>query len=214
MANKYKKIALSLSIVMVVIWFALGTSTSLAWFVDTDEEVKNVFQFADFELKVEYLGKDGNYHDLEGATDVFDDEALYEPGYVQVVYLRVTNKGSVPFKFKTAVRVTDYQYGFNVFGQRLILQNYLRFGLTMAETQEELTEKISPRDAAVTFANEMLDRYAPVTALLNANDEMYVALIVRMPEEIDNVANYRGSTIPKVELGITVTATQTDAPDP
>ena len=35
-----------------------------------------------------------------------------------------------------------------------------------------------------------------------------IALIVRMPEEVDNFANYRGTIVPKVELGITVKAEQ------
>ena len=34
------------------------------------------------------------------------------------------------------------------------------------------------------------------------------ALIVRMPEEVGNVANYRGDTVPEVDLGITVKADQ------
>lgn len=35
-----------------------------------------------------------------------------------------------------------------------------------------------------------------------------MALVVRMPEEVGNEANYRGDDIPKVELGIIVKADQ------
>ena len=35
-----------------------------------------------------------------------------------------------------------------------------------------------------------------------------MALIVRMPEDVTNMANYRGDVIPRVELGLIVTATQ------
>ena len=40
----------------------------------------------------------------------------------------------------------------------------------------------------------------------------YAALIIYMPEEVGNVANYRGITQPEVKLGITVFAQQANAP--
>ena len=39
----------------------------------------------------------------------------------------------------------------------------------------------------------------------------YVDLVLYMPEEVDNHANYRGSA-PSVDLGISVLAQQADAP--
>ena len=59
MRNKYKKIALCVSLLLVAAWCILGTGASLAWFVDTDEEVKNVFHFAEFELEVSHRLEDG-----------------------------------------------------------------------------------------------------------------------------------------------------------
>jgi hypothetical protein len=43
-------------------------------------------------------------------------------------------------------------------------------------------------------------------------DAHYAALVVYMPEEVNNVANYRGASVPKVKLGITVHAQQANAP--
>ena len=40
----------------------------------------------------------------------------------------------------------------------------------------------------------------------------YAALIIYMPEEVGNAANYRGFVEPRVELGITVFAQQSNAP--
>jgi hypothetical protein len=53
-----------------------------------------------------------------------------------------------------------------------------------------------------------LHNYATETATLQAGGDIYIALVVRMPEEVGNAANYRGETQPKVELGITVKADQ------
>lgn len=208
MRNKYKKIALSISLVLVILWAALGTSTSLAWFVDTDEEVKNVFHFAEFDLEVSHRLEDGTWEKIEQNTKIFDDNALYEPGYVQTVYLKIENKGTVPFDFKTAVSVTDYTVPLNIFGQRFHLQNYLRFGLATASTEAKLYEMVATRDLAEEVANMELSQYSTEVASLDAGGTVYMALVVRMPKEVGNDANYRGDTIPRVELGLIVTATQ------
>lgn len=213
MRKNYKKIALCLSLVLVAIWFVLGTGASLAWFVDTDEEVKNVFHFAEFDLEVSHRTEDGTWEKVEQGTKVFDDEALYEPGYVQTVYLKIENKGTVPFDFKTAVSVTDYTLATNVFGQSFQLYDYLRFGLTTADTEQALYELVATRNLAKEVANMPLNHYYEDDYItdqmeLGAHETMYMALIVRMPEDVANVANYRGDVIPRVELGIIVSATQ------
>ena len=123
MHKRLKKVALSVSLLLVVAWCVLGTGASLAWFTDTDEEVKNIFHFAEFDLEVSHRLEDGTWEKVEQGTKLFDDEALYEPGYVQVVYLRIENKGEVPFDWKTAVTVTDYTEPTNIFGQKFHLQD-------------------------------------------------------------------------------------------
>ena len=209
MNKKYTRLALVVSVVLMIVWSIMGTGTSLAWFTDTDEEVRNIFHFADFEVDVEYRTEEGDWKSIEGETEIFDKNALYEPGYVQVVYLRVTNKGDVPFDFKTAVAVTDYSEPINVFGQKFHLQDHLRFGLTHAvATEAEMDELVRTRAMAAAYADGKLSDYAPVVAELDAGKTVYMALVLRMPEEVDNVANYWGDTAPWLELGIIVTATQ------
>ena len=213
MHKRLKKVALSVSLLLVVAWCVLGTGASLAWFTDTDEEVKNIFHFAEFDLEVSHRLEDGTWEKVEQGTRLFDDEALYEPGYVQVVYLRIENKGEVPFDWKTAVTVTDYTEPTNIFGQKFHLQDYLKFGLATAETEEKLFELVATRDLAEEVANMPLNHYyendyTTDASELGAQEMTYLALIVRMPEDVTNIANYRGDIIPRVELGVIVSATQ------
>lgn len=205
---QYKKIALVLSLCLILIWVILGTGASLAWFKDTTPEVKNIFHVAEFDLEVSHRLDDGAYEKIEGQTDIFDDEALYEPGYVQVVFLKIENKGTIPFYFKTAVNVTDYTPATNFIGKTFYLQEYLRFGLVTADTEEALEQKVATRDMAKDIATRKLNNYSTDIAELGAKETVYMALVVRMPEEVGNEANYRGDTVPKVELGIIVNATQ------
>lgn len=204
----HKKIALALSVCLIVIWATLGTGASLAWFADTSPEIKNIFHIAEFDLDVSYRLEDGEYEEINAQTKVFDDETLYEPGYVQVVYLKVENKGTVPFDFKTAVNVTDYTLATNVFGHTFNLQEYLKFGIVSADTEKAIEEKIVDREIAKKFAVSKLNNYSTDISEVAAKDTVYMALIVYMPEEVDNVANYRGKTVPKVELGVIFSASQ------
>ena len=208
MRKSYKKIALMLSMVMLLVWGVMGAGASLAWFTDSDEEIKNVFHFGEFDLEVSHRLEDGTWELVDQDTKIFDDEALYEPGYVQVVYLKIENKGTVPFDFKTAVSVTDYTVATNVFGQNFHLQDYLKFGLATAATEADMYEMVATRDLAKEVAHMPLSYYATETAALEAGGVVYMALIVRMPEDVNNWANYRGDVVPRVELGLIVTATQ------
>lgn len=206
--KQYKKIALALSLCILIICGILGTGASLAWFTDTSEEIINIFHVADFELEVSHRTDDGSWESIDGKTDIFDDNALYEPGYVQVVYLKVENKGTVPFDFHTAVSVINSSTATNKFGQEFWLHEHLKFGIAYADSEGEMEDLVSSREKAVAIATMKLQNYDTDVASLEAGDVVYMALVVRMPKEIGNEANYRGDTIPTVDLGLIVKADQ------
>ena len=203
-----KQIALILSLCALIAWCILGTGASLAWFTDTSPEINNIFHFAEFDVEVYHRLTDGKWEEVDSQTKIFDEEALYEPGYVQVVYLKVENKGTVPFEFYTSVNVNGCIEATNVFGQRFMLQDYLKFGITTADSEDAMKNSVPNREKAVEIADMPLHNYDTETAVLNPGATKYIALIVRMPEEVGNVANYRGDTVPEVDLGITVKADQ------
>ena len=204
----YKQIALALSLCALIVWCILGTGASLAWFTDTSPEINNIFHFSEFDLVVSHRLTDGKWEEVDSQTKIFDEEALYEPGYVQVVYLKVENKGTIPFEFYTAVNVNGCIEATNVFGQRFMLQDYLKFGITTADSEDAMKNSVPDRNAAVKLADMPLHNCDTETAVLKPAATKYIALIVRMPEEVGNVANYRGDTVPEVDLGITVKADQ------
>ena len=71
-----------------------------------------------------------------------------------------------------------------------------------------MEELVSTRDKANAIADMKLQNYSTETAALEPGEVVYMALIVRMPEEVGDEANYRGDIVPKVELGIIVKADQ------
>lgn len=211
--KSYTKIALALSICLVVLWGLLGTGASIAWFVDESPELKNTFNFAEFKLKVSHKLEDGSYEPIDSETEVFDSDALYEPGYVQVVYLKVENEGEVSFEYKLAVNVNSVTVAKSVLGNDIYLPNYLKYGVLFSADEAELTREMAKVLSTNNFAEETgnypLNTYSEKDSVtVPAGGERYIAIIVRMPEEVGNVANYRGEVVPRVELGLTVTASQ------
>lgn len=214
--KKWRKTALALSACLFVLWWALGTGATLAWFSDV-ETVRNEFKIGLLDLDVSYKNDIiTEYIPLKGATEVFYDDALYEPGYTQVVYLKIENNGDVDFNYKVSVTVEDFTNGKNAWGEEIYLPNYLRYGVVFAESETQLREMVKDRLNSRTHAENNLGTWSEVSPYtFEAGEEShYAALIVYMPEEVGNSANYRGFTEPRVELGITVFAQQANAPMP
>ena len=215
--KKWRKTALALSACLFVLWWALGTGATLAWFSDV-ETVRNEFKIGLLDLDVSYKNDIiTEYIPLKGATEVFYDDALYEPGYTQVVYLKIENNGDVDFNYKVSVTVEDFTNGKNAWGEEIYLPNYLRYGVVFAESETELQEMVRDRLNTRTHATNdwgMLGTWSEVSPYIFEAGENphYAALIIYMPEEVGNAANYRGFVEPRVELGITVFAQQSNAP--
>ena len=209
--------ALALSDCLFILWWALGTGATLAWFSDTDT-VRNEFQVGLLKMDVSYRNDIvTEYTPLQGMTEAFNDKALYEPGYTQVVYMKIENIGDVAFNYKIAVTVEDSLKGKNAWGEDIYLPHYLRYGVVFGETEADVQQQVKDRLAAKTHAlNDWgalgtWSRISPHTYDVGENAH-YAALIVRMPEEVGNKANYRGFDIPQVKLGIKVFAQQANAP--
>jgi hypothetical protein len=202
-----KKIALALSLCLLVIWGLLGTGTSLAWFADSSQDLNNIFHFGTLDIAVGFRQPDGSYASIDERTDVFDPNAIFEPGYMQIVYLEVKNAGTCDFTFTTGVNVTKYTPATNVFGLPFDLQRFLLFGMVWAPTEDALRQQLSSREQVRTLATLPLNNYAKEIAILHPGETCYVALMVYMPESVGDAANYRGSA-PTVELGLILRATQ------
>lgn len=211
--KSYTKIALALSICLFVLWALLGTGTTIAWFTDTTEVQENNFTIGKIDLVVSHKLENGNYEEVKSDTEVFDDEALYEPGYVQVVYLKVENKGDIPFEYKLAVDVNDVTIAKSMLGNNIYLPNYLKYGVLFGADEAQLTRETAKLIAEKDFPGETLNYPLNIysekdNVVVKPGDVRYIAVIVRMPEVVGNVANYRGTIVPRVDLGLTVTASQ------
>ena len=202
-----------LSVCLMIVWAILGTGTTIAWFTDTTPVKQNDFYIGEMDLVVSYKNKQGIYEEIKENTKVFDENALYEPGYVQTVYMKVENKGTIPFEYKFAVDVNDVTVTKSVLGNDIYLPNYLRFGVLFGDTEATLDREMAEVIATRNFAEETgvypLNTYSKKdTVVMKPGDVRFVALIVRMPDEVGNAANSRGNEAPSVLLGVNVMASQ------
>lgn len=206
------KTALAFSVCLFALWIVLGTNATLAWFSDTTETARNTFVLGEMDLDVSYrTPQDSNYAPMYEDTNVFNDQALYEPGYTEVVYLKIENKGNVDFDYKLSVKALDgyTTTSTNKQGKAFSLPPYLRFGVVFGSSEAALD-----RQLAQDLANHnMLNAFSEVDPVPVAEgEERYAAIVLYMPETVGNEANYqKGAEVPRVKLGITVRAQQAGA---
>ena len=215
-----KKHALIISVCLLLIWSLLGTGATVAWFTDTTPVDRNTFHIGLLRMDVSYKNDlVTEYTPVDADTAVFNDEALYEPNYTQVVYLKVENVGDMDFNYKLSVDTFDYTDSTSVYGTNIHLPDYLKFGVLFSDDEAQLE-----RDVAQTIAGLGMDEVESTFRRLNNYSELdevtvapgqtrYVAIIVYMPRQVGNEANYRkGETPPQVQLGMTVYAQQAGTP--
>ena len=203
------KRALLASVLSLVICAAMLVGTTFAWFTDSVTSGRNTIVAGNLDVELEYATVDdtgalNDWKSVDGATDLFAD-GLWEPGYAQVVYLRVSNLGTLALKYQFSLNITSETPGTNVSGEQFLLSDYLQYGVVNGRDTAFATRA----DAIAAVQNPApLDTYTKAGNLEAGANPEYVALVVYMPETVGNEANYRGNAIPTIALGLNLTATQ------
>ena len=209
------KRALLTSVLALVLSLAMLAGTTFAWFTDTASTGVNRIVSGNLDVGLRYwgVGEDGRktWLTAENSEELFDENALWEPGYTQIVYLKVKNNGNLALTYAMQITPVHETVGVNVDGEQFKLSDYIKFGWTTFTADEDGTPVALDREAAQTGVGEgaklgtTLHRQAEQP--LEAGAEELVALVAWMPENVGNEANY--STVqPTIELSLKVLATQ------
>ena len=126
---KNTKRALLSSVMALFLCFAMLLGTTYAWFTDSVTSANNVIQSGNLDVVLEYKSNwsDG-WATVDENTKIFKDGALYEPGYTEVVYLRVSNAGSLALKYLLSFNLANEESSINVYGDEFMLSDYLQIG--------------------------------------------------------------------------------------
>ena len=205
------KRALLTSVLALVLSLAMLVGSTFAWFTDTASTGVNRIVSGNLDVGLEYWDKESGWLDAEDSKDLFDENALWEPGYTQIVYLKVKNGGNLALTYAMQITPVHEQLGINVDGEEFKLSDYIQFGWAVITVGEDDTFQFADRDAARAAVGEgaqlgkTLHRQAAEP--MEAGAEELVALVAWMPEDVGNEANY--STVqPTIELSLKVLATQ------
>lgn len=213
MTNKTTKRALLSSVFALVLCFTMLLGTTFAWFTDSVTSGSNVIQTGNLDVEVEYTLDGKTWKKLDGANDIFQ-KGLWEPGHTEVVALKIMNNGSLALKYAANMNIINEVFGINKNGEKIVLSDILQVTTIIQEANivgDILVEKIfegskntdtsstkSFKSANVLGKNETL---APGSA-------HYVCITVNMPN-VGNEANAKDKeSVPSIEFGINVFATQ------
>ena len=204
---KNKKLAVLKSVISLLLCVSMLAGTTFAWFTDGVRSGKNTIVAGNLDVELEYLTADGAWLPVQEDTNVFEENTLWEPGHTEVVYLRVSNAGSLALKYQLGVNIAAESGSVNVNGEEFLLSDHIEFA-AIEDVEAAYADRAAAR-AAVQNAAILSTGYTKDGQLLPGDPAKYVAFVVYMPETVGNEANYRtGELPPRIELGISLFATQ------
>lgn len=206
--KKSTKRALLVSAMAMVICFTMLLGTTFAWFTDSETNRNNIIKAGNLDVALEYYVGGGNWAPVEEESNLFNDNALWEPGYLEVAYLRIKNVGTLALNYTLNLYAYEEVPGTNVDDQPLTLSSFVTYDVIELGAFAEYDR--AGAVAAVTDDPEYLSTpYTETRSLTAGSEYVYLAVIVYMPTTVDNAANYKtGTTAPSLKLGLNLNATQ------
>ena len=209
--KKATKRALLTSVMALVMCVVMLVGTTFAWFTDTASTGVNKIQSGNLDVKLMYSTDMQTWKEATDQTKLFDDNALWEPGYTQVVYLKVVNAGNLALKYEAGFSKNyTSNRGKNVNGDWYRVDNYLKIGTAETETKFANREDVWSAIAATekTLAKDVMLTDGWITLKAGESSKPF-AVAIYMPTSVGNEANasrLRPSSVSG--LGIEVRATQ------
>ena len=211
MTKTNSKKALLSSAFALVLSVAMLIGTTFAWFTDTASTGINKIQAGNLDVKLMYSTDMVTWKEATSTTQLFNDDALWEPGHTELVYLKVVNAGNLALKYEMTTNSYDKERGKNANGDLFYIDKYLKIGI--AETQNVFESRSAAIDAIA--ANEKsMEKEIQITngwTVLNPNAESApFAVVIYMPTTVGNEANNVQSwRHPSLKgFGLVVNATQ------
>ena len=210
-SSKSTKRALLTSVLALLMCVAMLIGTTFAWFTDTASTGVNKIQAGNLDVKLMYSTDMQTWKEATDQTKLFDDNALWEPGYTQVVYLKIVNAGKLALKYEAGFSKNyTSNKGKNVNGDWYRVDNYLKIGTAETTTKFANREDVWSAIAATekTLAKDVMLTDGWITLKAGESSNPF-AVAIYMPTSVGNEANasrFRPSSVSG--LGIEVRATQ------
>ena len=208
--SKSTKRALLTSVLALLMCVAMLIGATFAWFTDTASTGVNKIQAGNLDVELEYKNSDTTgFTEADKNTKVFKEGALWEPGHVEYVVLKVSNAGSLALKYKLGINIANEVGSTNVYNNAFKLSNYIRFAVLDGDQSNLGRDNLVATAGNGAALNAGYTAENHLTATGTDNSQKVVTLVVWMPTTVGNEANHlTGKNAPSIDLGISVVATQ------
>lgn len=203
------KRALVLSALAILMCVSMLVGSTFAWFTDSVTSARNQIVSGNLDVVLYYSTWDSttntwsDYAEVNANTKIFDENALYEPGYTEVVRFKVENAGSLALKYNMSATIYKEEAGINVYNEPFNLSEYIYTGKVDVAT---ITDRATAAAQATEKLGTGLNMAAGTSLLPGASEEF--ALVLTMPTTVGNEANHLKGHQPSIEFGIALVATQ------
>jgi len=236
--SKSTKRALLVSLLILVMCVSMFVGTTFAWFTDSVTSGVNRIMTGNLDIGVYYAYPsdvvDGDipadkWQPVSADESLFNENALWEPGYTEAVFLKFENEGSLALQYKLQIDILNEVLGKTKTDADIQLSKYINAyacncfewdykNYLFTERNDATNPAGAPNpyyDTLYNAANGELNTPKNEYPLsmdswqwLEAEETTYATLVLWMPTTVGNEANHNGTKIPQIDLGISVVATQ------
>lgn len=217
MKAKTQRRALLMSALSLLLCVSMLVGTTFAWFTDSVTSGANVIASGNLDVELEYYNG-ASWEKVDQNTNVFKQNTLWEPGHTEIVYLKVSNLGTLALKYKLGINIAEETDSVNVNNEAFKLSDYIQVGIVKGLDENNLfATREDARNAQFEQDKLIKEGYVTESQLYPTNNvpaaggntAEYVAMVVYMPETVGNDANYKkGENVPEILLGLNLQATQ------
>lgn len=206
------KRALLLSLLSLILCASMLLGTTFAWFTDSVTSLNNIIKSGSLDVELYYQAEGETvWTPVTESSNIFKEDALWEPGHTEVIKLKVVNVGSLALKYYLGVNIADELGSVNAYGNDFLLSDYIKFGVVEGDQTYTRDQAIAAVEDEATALNVTYNSDA--ASLLAKNDgdtdEQVLTMVVYMPTTVGNEANHASDVAaPVINLGINLFATQ------
>ena len=209
--SKQTKRTLVLSVLSVVLCLAMLVGTTFAWFTDTASTGVNKIVAGKLKIQILYSYDGTEFKEADENTKIFNENGKFEPGYTQVVYLKVKNAGNLAFKYDLNLGYYSLSGGKNVYNEKYNLGDFLKIGTIKVNApfgnRSEAIEAVA-ENAVLVNTQPTLTGDQMIELKAGEESDIFGAVLY-MPTSVGNEANPKSNGwVPKIQLRLVAHATQ------
>ena len=199
--------ALLTSIMSLILCCTMLLGTTFAWFTDTVTSANNIITAGNLDVELYHTNKVDKEEKVGIETHLFDDIKLWEPGAVVYETFKIVNEGNLALKYQFAVNIANATKN----AQGGTLADVLKVGVieggAESTEREDLIKEVADQASWQDFKS-----FAKNGELVeNAKSDTYTVVIYWQPSDIDNEYNVDETKPLKIEIGVSLLATQLTA---